>query len=398
MAKKNILRKILYFPLSSWFLKMFIILKPQNKIHQKHHDNSYINILVIKLDEIGDFVLSTPFLRELRRNFPDSRITLIIKEEVFNLAETCPYVNMVIPLNLKMNKLLRVFIQYYRVLKICKNYLWKEKLDLAIIPRWDGDDNYHAFTAYFSKAKNIIGYNQNDGTEKLLSIKLRKDKIQDEVLQNLDIIKFIGGNVINNKTELWLTKEDEKYANNLLLPYKKENKIIITLAPGASAFKRMWPKEYFLELMSLIINELGENCYFVLPGNNKENYLGNYLGKNLKLVLNMIGKTTLRQAAAIISQSNLFIGNDCGLLHIASALDIPVIEISCHPFNGDIKGANSPIRFGPWTIKKIILQPQKALSPCKDSCISKEAHCIKQIKAIDVFQAVNSFIYEDVTK
>src|SRR5690606_33572388 len=144
------------------------------------------------------------------KNFPASKITLVVKKEVFNLAETCPYVDRVIPLNLKMNKIFRVFQQYYRVLTICKKYLWEEKNDLAIIPRWDGDDNYSSFVAYLSCSKNIIGYNQNNCTEKLLTVKLDKKIIQHEVKQNLDIIKNIGGNVYDDRVEIWLTDKDKE--------------------------------------------------------------------------------------------------------------------------------------------------------------------------------------------
>ena len=112
--------------------------------------------------------------RELRKNYQKARITLIVKKEVFNLAEYCPYVDEVLSFNLTMNKIFRVFQQYYRMYVIGKKYFWKQKFDLAIIPRWDGDDSYSAFTAYLSGARRIIGYNQNDGTEKLLSVKLKK--------------------------------------------------------------------------------------------------------------------------------------------------------------------------------------------------------------------------------
>ena len=53
-------------------------------------------ILVLRLDEIGDVILMSPFLRELRRNLPDAKITLIVKPAVYNLVEHCPYVDNVV--------------------------------------------------------------------------------------------------------------------------------------------------------------------------------------------------------------------------------------------------------------------------------------------------------------
>ncbi len=53
-------------------------------------------MLVIRLDEIGDVVLTTPLLRELRRNLPRAWITLVVKKQVYNLVVNCPYVNEVL--------------------------------------------------------------------------------------------------------------------------------------------------------------------------------------------------------------------------------------------------------------------------------------------------------------
>ncbi len=54
-------------------------------------------VLVVRLDEIGDVVMTTPFLRELRRNLPQAWITLVVKPAVHNLVELCPYANLVMP-------------------------------------------------------------------------------------------------------------------------------------------------------------------------------------------------------------------------------------------------------------------------------------------------------------
>lgn len=66
-------------------IRMIICLfnfKKDNKI-------SVNNILIIRLDEIGDVVMTTPFIRELKRNFPKANITLIVKPQIYNLVELC---------------------------------------------------------------------------------------------------------------------------------------------------------------------------------------------------------------------------------------------------------------------------------------------------------------------
>src|SRR6266576_1143293 len=54
------------------------------------------HVLVVRLDEIGDVVLTTPFLRELRRNLSGASITLLVSNRTRNLAELCPHVDQVV--------------------------------------------------------------------------------------------------------------------------------------------------------------------------------------------------------------------------------------------------------------------------------------------------------------
>ena len=392
------LRTVYYFPLQPWFLKIVGYLFLKRKESDKEIIFSNIRkILIVKIDEIGDFVLATPFLRELRRNFPNSKITLIVKKEVFNIAKLCPYVNETYSFDLKMNKLFRAFQQYYRIYKLGKKNLWKENYDLAIIPRWEGDDNYNVFVAYMSATQNIMGYNQRNGTEKLINLKLEKKHLQHEVKQNLDILKSIGCTIENEKIELWLDEENENFGYELLEPYKKLGKIIIAIAPGASKDKKKWPLENFINLINKLSINFKNKMLIVLLGSKDEEYLGKAMTQNINNnVLDFIGNTTLGNALSIIKFSDLFIGNDSGLGHIAAAFEIPLAIINCHPKNGANSFHDSPFRFGPWCKNKIILQPENTLFPCIETCQYNNAHCISQISVEDVFNSILT-LYNKIT-
>ena len=90
------------------------------------------NILVVRLDKIGDFVLMSPFFRELRRNFPSARITMIVNQGIYNLAECCPYVNEVLTLPMQ-NKITVSGLQ--ATLDLAKEKLWERYFNLALCPR-----------------------------------------------------------------------------------------------------------------------------------------------------------------------------------------------------------------------------------------------------------------------
>src|SRR5205807_10275721 len=73
--------------------------------------------------------------------------------------------------------------------------------------------------------------------------------------------------------------------------------------------------------------------------------------------INFLGRTTPRQAAAILMRCRLFVGNDSGLMHVAAAVKIPVVEISGFRIGGDPTHHNSPARFRPWGVPQHIVQP-----------------------------------------
>ncbi|MHB1559266.1 MAG: glycosyltransferase family 9 protein, partial [Isosphaeraceae bacterium] len=97
---------------------------------------------------------------------------------------------------------------------------------------------------------------------------------------------------------------------------------------------------------------------------------------------------TLRQTTAILSRCRLFIGNDSGPMHLASAVGVPVVEISMFPRSGPRGHVSSPHRFGPWGVPSVIVQPSHALPPCTDGCRASTAHCITQVGVSEVFVAV----------
>lgn len=112
---------------------------------------AYKNILLIRLDEIGDVVLMTPLLREMRSNYPEADITLIVKPQVYNLVELCPYVNKVMTFD-RYEGRFSFILNIIKAFRYAKVFLWKEKYDLVIVPRWDTDYYGASFLAFFQVA------------------------------------------------------------------------------------------------------------------------------------------------------------------------------------------------------------------------------------------------------
>src|SRR5438105_3765395 len=215
-------------------------------------------VLVVRLDEIGDVVLTTPFLRELRRNLPNAWITLVVKPAVHNLVELCPYASEVLTYDWGVCGGFAPLQRHWRVLRLAYRYLWPRHFDLAIVPRWDADYYHATFVAYFSGAPWRVGYSENvidhkrkfkGGLDCLFTDVLDDKTLKHELEHNLDVIRFLGGTVQEQELEMWFGEEDEAFVERVLKSHGVyPEDLLIAFGPGAGAPTRMWPLPNFVEI------------------------------------------------------------------------------------------------------------------------------------------------------
>lgn len=133
---------------------------------------------------------------------------------------------------------------------------------------------------------------------------------------------------------------------------------IIVFCLGAGTPKRMWPLLDFAELGAWLKRKY--HVRILILGGLREKSLGQQLEQQLgKMIINVVGKATLRQTGAFLKRCHLYVGNDAGPMHLAVAAGVPVIEISCHPLDGSQWHPNSPKRFGPGSAASCVATPQR---------------------------------------
>ncbi|MCD6569583.1 MAG: glycosyltransferase family 9 protein [Deltaproteobacteria bacterium] len=369
-------------------------------IHTSHEIDALKkqNILIIRLDKIGDCILTIPFLRELKRNYPDTSITLLVNPKSYNLFQNCPHIDRLITYEdntsgrlWRSRRLINALIFSYKNIK-------PHKYQIAINPRWDIDDHYATHLAYFSGAPIRIGYSEtvtpskqeyNKDYDKLLTTILYDKTPKHEIERNLKIIEAIHGTITNDQLELYITQEEQDRADMLLAASNfSHSQLTIAIFPNAGSKNREWSISNYIKLSNWLISEY--RAQIVIIGGRKDNEHDQIIRQNIQNNIAFLsGTTTLNETAAILQKCHMYIGSDSGPMHLAAAMGTPVIEISCHPKNSDPNHPNSPIRFGPWKVPHIIIQPEKALLPYTNGCTATTAHCINQI-TID--QVRKSFI------
>lgn len=349
-------------------------------------------ILVVQLADIGDVVLTSPFLRELRKLHPNAWISLAVKPGMLNLVEKCPYVDTVLPFDWgppsKREEYLRGSPKWWiQATRYASQNFWAYPLDMAVSVRWNDDPCQAASlilmytsgavrrVAYKAASPERMRYGWKD-LERLISEGPAKGMPKHEVDQQLDILRYLGGEPGDTRLEIWTSLEDEKYAQNILIDSGiLQAQGVIAFAPGAAWPFRRWPPKRFIELGQWLQGTY--DVSIVILAAEEEAELAHRIENGLQSgrTINLAGKTTLREMAAVLENCHLFIGNDSGPLHIATAAGIPVLGFY---------GPGEYHRFKPWGKNHEVLRLGLSCSPCSQNCVFGEPRCIL---GIDLDQA-----------
>ena len=354
-------------------------------------------IVVVRPDEIGDVVLMSPFLRELKRNLPHAEISLVVKPAVRDLVEHCPHVDEILTFDLKSSTYWPAFRNYARASDFAKHELRSRRFDLAIVPRWDADWYYSSFIAYFSGARYRLGYSEavsaekrkhNRGYNGLFTHTVYDELPKHEVERNLDLLGYLGFTIRSDALELWTTPEDEAGALQVLKDHgAASGEALIAFGAGARRPYQMWPLENFVELAASISKEYP--CRILAAGDPAEAGLGMKLQKRVgSSLIDVTGQTTLRQMAALLKRCRLYVGNDSGPKYLADAAGVPIVELSWSERAEILNPSSIVNRFKPWKAPHRILAAEHALPPCTGACTARQPHCIRGITVDMARQAV----------
>lgn len=361
-----------------------IIFKKEEKQCNEFNKSQINKILIIRLDEIGDVIMTIPFIRELRRNFPNAEITLIVKPQTYNLVELCPYVDKVLIFNKFFGKF-AFFVNIIKSYNFSKNFLIKKNFDLVIVPRYDVDIYCASYLAFFSRAKIRVAYSEyvtsmkkteNKGYNRFFTHIIDDSCYLHEVERNLNIICFFKGDIVNKDLEIWLDDNDKRFKNN-------KNKILIAISTVASRDNKEWNINNYKKLITYLNKNI--NIDIVLIGNGDRAVMqAKFLEKNCDIKYNFVNKTTLRESLGILQKCDLYLGGDTGPTHMAAAVGLNGIALYRNNYSKINFGYDSPERFGPWNSKIITMTPR--------NIYFNQITSIDSITVDDVYKILNKLL------
>lgn len=368
------------------------------------------NILVIRLDVLGDLIMTTPFLRELRNNCPNSHITLVVRSSNKLVVQDCPYISELIlyegeqgegAISLWPDSLLRIlgrvkkFAQlnlsrrYDVAFQLCSLLDGRGALDALMLGYASGAD-CHIGRVYMSRASSELNQFQYERFNEVMSFVSCDSMPKHEVACMLDLLRQCGGNIQNERLELWFHDgEKQRAALRSLIVFEKEDTWIAIGVVGRLPYQ-CWPAKQYRQFIERF-HKVHSNVRFVLLGGKEAegavSEIMNILPKS-QAVIDLTGRTTLAQVAAVMEKCALYVGANTGLMHMAAALRKPVVEISSYVRNEDGR-ENSPM--GAWGVPTILLQKQ-GMDGCIEVCSKPYPHCITQITVDEVVHAAEAFL------
>lgn len=347
-------------------------------------------ILVVRIDNIGDFVIQSGFLRELRRCFPNERITLVVSEKVKEIAFNCPYVNQVIVFEYTRGEYDPEIIKKVADF-VLKNDLLDRYFDMSFCTQDGTDSHISHLIAYFTGANIRFGFSHN-GANLLLTNNLPEYAPLPEYKKPMNLIRMTGNEVHNEKPELWFSYLAHLSIHEKLREYTdKLNKFknIIFLCTDSS--RPIFMYSYY----NKVVEEL-KDYLFIIVGKNDTNEISGYN------VISLVNETTLQELCALPSsdilrdKKKLCVSNNTGVIHIMAANGIPCVQLCVTPKDRNEEFMTSDLkRFPPAFVPSIQLQPEHSLKECKDIsryplCGADKPHCINQIKPQEVIEAIKT--------
>tara|TARA_B100000315_G_scaffold260561_1_gene322952 strand:+ start:4435 stop:5547 length:1113 start_codon:yes stop_codon:yes gene_type:complete len=343
-------------------------MKPIDVLFQK----SYKNILILKFFGFGTILLAAPALSKIKKAYPSTEITIFTLSSNYELCEMLPSIDKIICLNI--DNFLTFVITFIKAFLGIRRRKFNVIIDLEFITNFSA--LITLLTTLFANRKTTVGFNspikwRNSVYDVIVSFDHSRHitKIFSKLVSSLAINDF----ALNFRPirDALLKHADVEYLANLIEandPLKKcDYFLCVNINAGVLSLNRRWPKEYFNILIRKLIEE--SNVGILLIGGKEDvDYVSDF---QIELplsprIINLCGKTSLKQLIGLLSKSNLLITNDSGILHAAHVTGLSTISFF---------GPETPYLYGP--IGKIhhVFYDDLFCSPCINIYNSKMSRC-----------------------
>lgn len=333
-------------------------------------------ILLVSSTAIGDTLLSTPAFRSIRLAYPQARISLLVNAAYEELFSGNPDIDETIPFHGGYRRFFRLALA-----------LWRRRLDLVCILH--GNEPQATPLAYLSGARFIFKLPNTNRFRFLLSnqeaIK-NWDDFGHGIDQRLAVAALARGVPTDRRMTLPVLAPDETAVTALLAEKHIDARMqIIGLQPGASTLSRRWAPQRFAALARNLLSA-HPTAAIVLTGSPAERALCERIADEIgsPRVWISAGELPLSLQPALLKRCSAFVTGDTGPMHMAIAVDTPVVAlfaVSDHRRSGPAYDLE----------RHVVIQKWRTCAPCLSKrCPYAQPICMDNISVDEVLSSVES--------
>jgi len=356
-------------------------------------------VLVYRTGRLGDFINAIPALSRLRERFPAARISLLTtcstqksmqtltKRYVTSLREL-PWLDFVVP-SLVDAPCVFSLEEGWRGWREVRHAVKTIRPDCMFFVSASGE-------SFRSRAKKLVfarlagvrgpvyGWRMHSNRYFLPHVQYRAGMFEHQAQAGLRAIgecaALAGVGEKDVVFPIAVDPESTAWADELLAGLGWADKLVLAVAPGATFEHKRWPVDNYIRLCRELQSRWAGR--FVVVGAGSEAALGDQLGEALgSACLNLAGRTSLRQLAALLKRCGLLVGNDGGPAHLASALGRPCVTVT--------SALDFPIYWEPWNSRGQAVREAAPCQFCLDlaKCPLGTNACIMAVKLAEVLRA-----------
>lgn len=356
-----------------------------------------MNITIIQSSRLGDIVQTFPALRILKEIYPDSRLNIFVWSPFRDALSHIEYIDEIYCYdNEELKKALKsdknIIEKYNTVYRFLKNIANMPKQDLLINLSVSNEAGH--IIASLIPAKKRIGPFITENRNRIILDEYSGFFVSTGMARRYNRMNLVD--IHNLYTEAMPLKK--VYKPSIKIDIHAEERLseilgdmgidmdkgCIGMVFGASDKRKQWNPEGYGILADMIASKFNHNI--ILIGSRGEHSLGEKIRSisENNSIYNLAGKTDIKMLFALISKMRLIISNDTGPMHIASMMNIPVINISvgCIYFR----------ETGPYSSRSYIIIPSIDCFPCPFDYRCPHLNCHKLIKPEYIYQISKKFI------